>query len=424
MLHLLLWQICLKNLLSIIPQKQFIEYISPIEINIKENTIIIIVPNNYIKEKIEKNYISIIKNTFNNISNNTYKFEIQIGVDIIIQPQEKKKYDHTNIIYNNNLNKNQTLENFIEDNAENFIKSNIYKVINNLGHIHNPLFIYSNSCSGKTHIIHAIGNAIKKSDNNAKIIIINAIKLLQNIEFFTKNKNLQELNKIYMDCNIFMIDDIHLLSDEKHIQETLIKIISTLIIKKKQIVMTSKIQPEYIKILNYEIKEKILSNIIVLQLKKTNFYSKIQILKNEFKIKNIPFQNNIPKFVTKKNNINTQTLKNTFKKTTTSKTYKNLIDQKFKIILIKKIIKITIHFYGTDLKTIQQRKRHPSTVKIRQIIFYLCKKLTKKSLTEIGNVLKYKHTTVLYSYKKIKTLIEKDKQIKNEIIILIKTLTK
>lgn len=415
------------------PRQQFIEYISPIQINIKEKKLTILVPNDYIKDKITVYYLSIIKNILNNISSTNYNIKLQVGSLITHTLNEQKNTCYANIIYNN-INENKTLENFIDDDSNLFIKATIISTIKNLGHVYNPFFFYGETGLGKTHLTHAIANEIKKTQKNAKIIILNAEKFIHDTEYFIKNQNIKELRKIYTTCSSLIIDDIHLMSEKKHIQEEFLKIITLLIEKKKQVILTSNTPLENITNLNQKFKETLQSNVII-QLTIPNLKARITILKNELKKFNIQCQNNILEFIAKKNEKNVQSLKNTLdyiithlhlsKNITSLDTIKKLIKQNTKNISINNIIDVTLKFYSIELEKIQQKTRHRSIVKTRQIIFYLCKKLTCCSLSEIGNALgKYNHTTVLYSYKKINNLIKEDTQITHEINNIIKTLTK
>lgn len=415
------------------PRQQFIEYISPIQINIKEKKLTILVPNDYIKDKITTYYLSIIKNILNNISNNNYSIKLQVGSLIIHQPNKQTKniYKHT---LDNNINTTKTLENFIENNSNNFVKSTIIRIIKDLGHVYNPLFFYGENGLGKTHLTHAIANEIKKTYKNTKIILLNTEKFIYDVEYFTQNQNIKELKKIYTSCNSLIIDDIHLMSENKHAQEEFLKILNILTRKKTQVILTSNKLPENIKNLNQKIKEKLLSNAII-QITIPNFKARIEIIKNELKKNNTSCHNNILKFISKKPEKNIQTLKNTLnyiitqlnspKAITSLDETKKLLEQNIKNISIKNIIDATLKFYSIKLEKIQQKTRHRSIVKTRQIIFYLCKKLTHCSLSEIGTALgQYNHTTVLYSYKKINNLIKETAPITHEINNIIKTLTK
>lgn len=429
----LLWRKCLKYLQNMMPRQQFIEYISPIQINIKEKKLTILVPNDYIKEKITTYYLSIIKNILNNISNKNYNIKLQVGSLITQKFNIQTKNIYNNTIYNN-INITKTLENFVEDNSNNFIKSTVIRIIKHLGHVYNPLFFYGSNGLGKTHLAHAIANEIKKIQKNTKIILLNAEKFIYDIEYFTNNQNIKELKKIYSSCHVLIIDDIHVMSENANAQEEFLKIINILIRKKKQIILTSNKPPETIKNLNQKIKEKLISNVII-KITLPNLKARIEILKNKLKKINISCHNNILEFIAKKSEKNIHELKNNLnyiitqlnspKAITSLHEIKKLLEQNIKNISIKNIIDVTSKFYSTELDKIQQKTRHRSIVKTRQIIFYLCKKLTHCSLSEIGAALgKYNHTTVLYSYKKINNLIKENAPITHEINNIIKTLTK
>lgn len=230
------WQTCTKYLQNTIPIKNFIEYICPLETYIEENTLILLSPNNYIKEKIEKNYLSIIKNILQNISNENYKIKVIIGS---IEQYKQKKI-------NNDINKKYKLKN-IND----FIKSVVFMIIKNPGTLYNPIFIEESTKNNKSIIITFIINELinlNKTKNIKYTILKNDIT---NIELSIKNSNL------------LIIEELHLIklniTSQKKIKNMLVSMIKNNI----QIIITSNTSLKYLKNINDDTKKLILNGLII-----------------------------------------------------------------------------------------------------------------------------------------------------------------
>lgn len=423
------WHKCLKKLQSILPRQQFIQYISPLQIKLTNNKFIILVPNYYILDKITNYYISIIKNVIYGITNKKYNIELKIGSNILEHVcQNKKKII---IKYKNNLNITKTFNTFINSEIN---KSTILAALNitkNMDKTYNPLYIYGNIGTGKTHLINAIGNKILKNNPKINIIYITAEKFVYEIMNSFKKNMLNEYKNTYKTCNILIIDDLQYLSGKYKSQEEFYYIINILHEKQKQIILTSEQHPDNIINIKQKIKTKITSG-LVCKITNPELKSRIKILEKKSEAYNIKLNQDILTIIAKKINTNVIALENILKLIrANSIKQKNINSINFinKLITHKKrnkkislmnIVNIVSKFYNINIDLLISKKRNRSIVLARQIIFFLCKKLTSNSLSEIGNNLgKYNHTTVLYSYKKIKILINTNKLISKDVTHLI-----
>lgn len=323
------WQICTKYLQNTIPMKNFIEYICPLQPYMQENTLILLSPNNHIKEKIEKNYLSIIKNVIQNISDENYKIKIIVGS----LTNDQKKSQHTE------KKKKEKLKN-IND----FSKSAILMAMKNPGILYNPIFIHEEK-------------NIKK--NNVLKFIINTNK---NVKYLIFKDEIINLENLYKNNTLTIIEDLQTIKIPLKSKYKLQNILELLIENKTQIIITANDNFKNIKNINDKVKKIIEKGLI------------------------IKIDKNIKSIKTKKD------------------------------ISLEKIIKSTLTYYNIDIEKIKNKTRQKSLVLIRQVIFYLCKILTSKTFSEISSSLgKYTNSNIIYSYKKIKTLIEKDLNLKNEI---------
>lgn len=326
------WQTCTKYLQSTIPMKNFIEYICPLQTYIEEKTLILLSPNNYIKEKIEKNYLSIIKNIIQNISDENYKIKIIIG---------SIKQNKQNIAQIENI-KNEL------KNINSFAKSAIFMTIKNPGILYNPIYIYEEKNTNKNNIINYIINNLTNSNKNIKYTII-------------KNEIIK-LENLFNTYKWLIIEEINLIKINLKYQQILQKTLELSIKNNTQLIITANENFNTLKNINKKTK-KLIEHGLIIKIIKNGKYAKIK-----------------------------------------------------KQISIDDIIKHTLTYYNMDMEKIKNKKRQKNIVLIRQIIFYLCKTLTNKTFSELSTLLgEYTNSNIMYSYNKIKILIEKDINIKNDI---------
>lgn len=421
-----LWQKCLKCLQSIIPRKQFVKYISPLQIKFNQNNIIILAPNYYILDKITIQYFPIIKNILNDIKKEQLNIEITVGSNTI----DNKNYEKEKkplLINNNNLNIKYKLENFIGGKLNNYTLKTAINTSKNPGITNNPLLIYGSTGTGKTHLANAIGNEILKTFPKFKILYTNAENFINNMIISIKKQSITDFKEQHRTCDVLIIDDLQFFSGKEKSQEELLHTLNSLCEKQKQIIIISEKNPLKIENLNEKLKSKLTSGSII-QTFTPELKSRIEIIKNKETYLGIKLNKQTQIFIAKNINTNIKEIENLLnniatnvkqkKNKITTNAIKNIINTnlKTKQTTLNEIIEAIKKYYNIDHTILTSKKRNKSTVTIRQIMFYLSKELTQKSLSEIGNALgKYSHTTVLYSYKKIKNSIKLNEQISNDI---------
>lgn len=143
-----------------------------------------------------------------------------------------------------NLIEEYTFENFVVGNANSFAHAASLIVANNDIKAYNPLFIYGGIGTGKTHLLHAIGNRIYSNSPNAKILYISTEKFKNNLIKAILSNELNDFRDKYSDIDVLLIDDVQLLSGKERVQEELLYIFDSLYNDNKQIVIASSCSPK------------------------------------------------------------------------------------------------------------------------------------------------------------------------------------
>lgn len=395
---------------------------------IEENSAVINVPNKFIAHWLNDNYINEIKNSFKTILNKVPEIHFHYKNGLT-----EKNELHNNIskktdqFFLNNLNSDMNFECFITGKCNKFAYSSAYKVATKPTSNYNPLYIYSKTSLGKTHLLNAIGNYFARYEKSMKVGYLSSNIFISDYMFSIKNKNIHRFRDKYARLNIFLLDDIHLLSNHKNLQEEFLSIFDTFYNEKKQIVITGERSPGGLKSFNPHIISRLGSGVLT-EIQSPDKDIKIKIIEDRLKSDNlITFvPNDIITFLAQHSN----DLKILIKNISRLKTYLSLNNGDINIsiakslftnsnksnIEVKDIQSITAGYFNIPISEMLSHKKKKVYSYPRQLAMYICKNHTYLSLQEIGALFENRdHSTVIYSVKQIEKKIHKDKNILNDI---------
>jgi chromosomal replication initiator protein len=378
------------------------------------NLAVIEVSNKFVANWLRENYLDEIKRSFKTILKETP--EIQFKYSQKDLPLEKGNNEK----FKNNLNKLMTFDNFIVGDYNRFAFSSAVEISNSTGSFYNPLFIYSKSGHGKTHLLNAIGNFLVSKDGLLKIKYINSKSFLSEYNHSLISKNFNEFRKNYYDLDVFLFDDIEYLKNKK-IQDEFLAIFNKLYDEKKQIIITGETQPNKLDFLNDHLKSRLGWGLIA-EIKEIDQKNKNHLIRKILKEKNITLSDDIIFYLNKSTNNIKTLLKNIIR----IEAYLSLNNKNINISLIKSLIKddknitlsindiqmLTSGYFNILVSDLISNKKISRYSYPRHLAMYLCKKYTKTSFKEIGYQFGNKdHTTVVYAIKKIDMLKSKKKSV-------------
>ena len=285
----------------------------------------------------------------------------------------------------------------------------------------NPLFIYGPSGLGKTHLLNAIGQESLKKFPRKKVLYLSAERFLNEYITALQNKKMESFrNKFRKNCNLLLIDDIHILSRGQAVQEEFFHTFNELYNKKIQVVVCSDQPPHYIPSLQERIKTR-LSGGLTADITYPNSETRFAILKNKMDLKKIFISPESLKAINKNcqrsiremegvlNRIKIMTEMNEGR-LSFSELEKILQNNKKDLTIIEIKRKTTLYF-KISLQELESPSRKKQIVKARQTAMYLIRKFLKKSLKDISRTFgKKDHTTVLNSIKKVEKLVSQDRE--------------
>ena len=330
----------------------------------------------------------------------------------------------------NRLNPGLNFDNFILGESNKLAYLSAQKICTQLSR-YNPLFIYGGVGLGKTHLINSIGLKLRENNN---VMFISAERFMYQFIKSIKKNEMVSFKDFFRKANVFIIDDIQFIRGKEGLQEEFFHTFNSLFDKSSQIVISSDRAPNKLDRVQDRIKSR-LSGGLVVDIGAPDYELKLKILKKkitEFEntFKEYPNLNeNVIDFLAKDSNSNIRELIGVFNRIVAfskmSKKQLNVNDCKIilkdvykssKVITIEKIQNVTSNFYSINLEEMLSQRRSRPLARPRQIAMYLAKKLTTRSLPEIGRKFANRdHTTVIHAVKTIDKLCQNTEEIRKNV---------
>jgi len=360
----------------------------------------------------------------------------QITTDDIIQKIEKK--------HQSNLNPNYTFENFIVGNSNKFAQAAALDVAENPGNIYNPLFIYSNSGLGKTHLMHAIGNYIEKNSDKKVLYVpsdqfINDFLGINKKDEFGKNFDYVSYFKAkYRNIDVLIIDDIQCFQGATQTQNEFFHTFTTLYNENKQIIISSDRSPDDLKLLEDRLRTRFCWGLTA-DIYPPDFELRVAILKKkiigESIDKKIP--DDVIEYIASNVGNDVRHLEGSIIRLLAYSTIMGgddiTLDLAIEVLKdyvnkgyseknnINRIQRIVAEHFQMSVEDMKSKKRSANLAFPRQVAMYLCRKLTDESFPKIGIEFGGKdHTTVMHSVEKV----EKEMLTNKELVNIIEKLKK
>ena len=321
-------------------------------------------------------------------------------------------------------------ENFVVGPSNRFAHSAAIAVSNHPGDVYNPLFIYGPPGVGKTHLLYAIANGIRKNKPDAKVVYIKGDEFTNElIAAIQSGKNIEFRSK-YREADLFLIDDIQFIAGKESTQEEFFHTFNKLYEEHKQIVMTSDRKPSDMLTLEDRLKTRFEWGLLA-DIQPPDYETRMAILRNKAKNLGLNLDDDVCNYIAINITNNVRQIEGTVKKILAYRDLNNMpldlqnisraIDDMFKnegntLPTPSLIISQVCKFYNVDEVELRGSKKHKGIAEPRQTAMYLIRKLTNLSLPEIGMQFGKDHTTVLYNIRKVEMLLkEGDAELQNNI---------
>lgn len=314
------------------------------------------------------------------------------------------------------LNSKYTFENFVVGKSNQFCHAAAVAVAEHPGVTYNPLFIFGGSGLGKTHIMQAIGNHIRRMHGGHRQVHYASAESFMNemIGSIQAGQTAQFRNK-YRRIDVLLIDDIHFLRGKESTQEEFFHTFNALHEAHRQIVLTSDRPPKEIPAL----EERLVSRFswgLVTDVQPPDFETRMAILHKKAEDDHIEIPNDVLEFIASNVHSNIRELEGSLIKLLAfsslvggqidvdlaREVLKNFLKAQDRIVTVEQIQKVVADHFRIPEEAMRVRKRTSSIAYPRQIAMFLAREFTGLSLTELGNRFGGRdHTTVMHAIEKI-----------------------
>ena len=334
------------------------------------------------------------------------------------------------ILNYNRLNPNLNFENFIEGNSNKIALSSSKKICQQISR-YNPLYIYGGVGLGKTHLLNAIGIELQEQTN---VMFISAERFMYHFIKSIKKNDMVNFKDFFRKSSVFIIDDIQFIRGKESLQEEFFHTFNSLIEKSSQIIISADRPPMKLDRVQERIKSRLSGGLIV-DIDHPDLDLKVKIIKKRIENTQKQFgeacniSDEVINFIAAESKTNIReligvlnrviTFSRIHKKILSISDCKNILRDVFnqaKVVTIDKIQNIVSNYFNISFEEMLSQRRSRPLARPRQIAMYLSKKLTTRSLPEIGRRFSNRdHTTVIHAVKTITRLSENDENIRKNI---------
>ena len=416
--------------------------------DIKGNTVTVVVGSATAERLLSSRYVDVIKDSLGEVTDNNYDL-VFVQQDSIAKSNVKnvfaqKEESEPSFFKDARLDQNLTFESFVEGafNIEAYKAASV--VAKNPGQAFNPLFIYSNSGLGKTHLLHAIGNKIQSKNPKAKILYISANDFVDEYVKYVKGERDSETLKDFV-CgyDVLLLDDVQFLQNKVKTEEMFFYIYQKMVNNNKQVVITSDRQPTELKGLEDRLVTRFSQGLTV-NINNPDPATCVKILEKQIENAGLDISNFDPAvlhFYADKFSDNVRELEGKFNRLIF---YVSEIKQVEKIDLDvaieavsnitnvrnaaaqlseQKIINVVSDYYNLAPGQLVGKTRTGQIALARHVAMYLIRINIDIPLTKIGNMFGGRdHTTVMNGITKVEEMLKTDESLKAAINDLQKTL--
>jgi chromosomal replication initiator protein len=408
-----------------------------------ENSLILEAPDDFFKEWVQKHYLKIIQEA----TQCSIKQDIRITLETNPKPKEKPlkpSLEEFQARFQEpqgslNLNPRYTFENFVVGPFNRHAHAYSLAVADAPGKTYNPLFIYGRVGLGKTHLMQAICHYIKynKKTMYPKICYITSERFTNELIEAIQHHSTSAFRNRYRNVDVLVIDDIHFLAGKEATQEEFFHTFNTLYDAHKQIIMSSDRPAKEIA----NLQDRLVSRFswgLTTDIQPPDLETRVAILKKKIEGEPISVPDEVIFFIAQLIKTNIRELEGALIRTIayslleekpislelTKEVLKDLLKEPKKLITVDFIQRCVAEEFGISSQDLKTRRRQKNIVLARQVAMYLSRELTDLSLPEIGSFFGGKdHTTVLYSYNKIKEDLNKKEVLKNRVERVIQVIT-
>jgi chromosomal replication initiator protein len=421
-------------------QQSFNMWFRPISSARKDDSSVYLgVPNEVFRDWITNNYYDVIEEVLHEMDLDGYQLRFTISEAARTEESVSESFSDSSFTSRNEpaaavgvaraveaepaefpLNPKYTFDTFVVGSCNEFAHAASLAVVDMPSKTYNPLYIYGGVGLGKTHLMYAIGNEIKRRNQNLRLTYLSSERFMNELINAIRYDRTLKFRDKYRNIDVLLMDDIQFLAGKERTQEEFFHTFNALYDAQKQIVISSDCPPKEIPTLEERLHSRFEWGLIA-DIQPPDLETKVAILKRKAELDHIDLPDGVALFIASKIKSNIRELEGSLVRLTAYASFKGLplgLDLAHEVlrsilaeespgVTIDLIQKTVAAYYKLKVADLKSKNNSRNVAVPRQVAMYLCKALTKSSLPEIGREFGGKHhTTVLHSVNKIAHLYD------------------
>ncbi len=446
-----IWQAVLGELELTISKANFVTWFKNTGVvSYQDGHVLLCVPNTFTKAWLEKKYHHLIIKSLERITGKPLRrleYKIDNIKNVVEQPpalattssptrsletsfvSRPPTNDHGGF----SLNPKYTFESFVVGKSSELAYAAAQAVVTRPGVAYNPLFIYGGVGLGKTHLIQAVGNELRRNNPQLTVVYVSAEKFSNDFITSIKEKTTKDFLARYRTTDLLLIDDIQFIAGKEGTQESFFHTFNELHQQNKQVILTSDRPPKAIPALEDRLKSRFEWGMIA-DVSTPDFETRVAILERKCLEKNFPLPIKTLQFIASNFQSNIRELEGALNKIIVFHQLKNCVPtlETIKEVLIsastvsarqsltpRQLLEVVGQFYSLTTDDILSKNREKKISLPRQIIMFLMREELKMSYPAIGDELGGRdHTTAMHAHEKIVRELNQDLKLKQDVDLL------
>ncbi len=421
------WPRCLERLEAELPVEEVQTWLKPLQARLHDDGMVLYAPNAFVRDAVQAKYLLRISELLGHYAGNA---TVSLEIGSVARPAQSQPSPTQAFIarapvaeFAGNLDSHYSFDNFVEGRSNQLGRAAAWQAAQKPGdRAHNPLLLYGGTGLGKTHLMFAAGNEMRRQNPGMRVMYLRSEQFFSAMMKGLQEKTMDAFKRQFQQVDALLIDDIQFFAGKDRTQEEFFHTFNALFDGRQQIILTCDRYPREVEGLEPRLKSRLAWGLSV-AIEPPDFETRAQIVLSKSRERGVAISEDVAFLLAKKMRSNVRDLEGALNtlaaranftgRTITpefaQETLRDLLRAQQQAINIANIQKAVADYYGLQIKDLLSKRRTRSLARPRQVAMALAKELTEHSLPEIGDAFAGRdHTTVLHACRQIRLLMESD----------------
>ena len=422
------WPRCLERLEAELPVEEIQTWLKPLQARLHDDGLVLYAPNAFVRDAVQARYLSRISELLDHYSGSPV---VSLEIGSVVRAATAAPSPTQTLAamrapaaeFAGNLDSHYTFDNFVEGRSNQLGRAAAWQAALKPGdRAHNPLLLYGGTGLGKTHLMFAAGNEMRRQNAGTRVMYLRSEQFFSAMMKALQDKAMDGFKRQFQQVDALLIDDIQFFAGKDRTQEEFFHTFNALFDGKQQIILTCDRYPREVEGLEPRLKSRLAWGLSV-AIEPPDFETRAQIVLSKARERGVAIPEDVAFLLAKKMRSNVRDLEGALNTLSAranftgraitaefaQETLRDLLRAQQQAISIANIQKAVADYYGLQIKDLLSKRRTRSLARPRQVAMALAKELTEHSLPEIGDAFAGRdHTTVLHACRQIRLLIESD----------------